>query len=325
MATRTRWGILATGRIAATFVADLKLLDDAELVAVGSRNLDSAQQFADAHGVPRAYGSWAELAADPDLDVIYVATPHSAHYQATKLCLEAGKSVLCEKPFTLDLASAQELVRIAAQRKVFLMEAMWTRTFPAVRRMVELVAEGAIGEVTAVHADFSVAGPFAPTDRMRAPELGGGALLDLGVYPVAFAQLFLGSPQRVAALATLTPELVDENTGIILGYPNGALAVLHCGMVGAGETIATVVGTTGRIVVPDAFFKPSRFTLVRDGLSEEISMPHSGHGMNFEAAEVNRCLREGLTESPLVPLDQSLEVLRTLDAVRRQIGVSYER
>ncbi|GAA5177720.1 Gfo/Idh/MocA family oxidoreductase [Rugosimonospora acidiphila] len=323
MSTRIRWGILATGNIANTFAQDLALLPDAEIAAVGSRTLDAARAFATRHGIPRAYGSWAELAADPEIDVVYVATPHSAHHEAARLCLEAGKAVLCEKPMTLDLASAQDLVTLAGERGVFLMEAMWMRTIPAIRKIVELVADGAIGEVTAVYADFGIAGPFEPTSRLRDPALGGGALLDLGVYPVTFAQLFLGPPQRIAALASLTPEGVDDNTGIILGYDGGALASLHCGIVGATPCTATIVGETGRIELPTLFFRPDRFTIHRGQQAEVVQVPIRGNGMGYEAEEVMRCLREGLTESPLVPLSSTIEVMRCLDAVRAQIGVRY--
>ncbi|MEV0385733.1 Gfo/Idh/MocA family oxidoreductase [Nonomuraea sp. NPDC050643] len=323
MATPTRWGILATGNIAASFVADLALLPDAEAVAVGSRRLDTATTFAAEHGIPRAYGSWAELAADPDVDVVYVATPHVAHHAAAHLCLSAGKPVLCEKPITLDRASAADLVATARGRGLFLMEGMWTRTLPAVRRMRELVADGAIGEVTAVYADFAISGPFPPGHRLRAPELGGGALLDLGVYPVTFAHMFLGVPSRISAMATLTPEGVDANTAMTFGYDSGALAVLHCGIVGGSPVSATVVGTRGRIVVPAGFFRTTGFTLVRGGESEEVTFPRRGNGLGFEAEEVMACLAAGRTESDLVPLSTTLDVMGILDEVRAQIGLTY--
>jgi predicted dehydrogenase len=324
MTSRTRWGILATGGIAGTFVEDLALLPEAEVAAVGSRTPDAARRFAARHGIPRAHGSWAELAADPDVDVIYVATPHSAHHEATRLCLEAGKAVLCEKPFTLDLASSQDLVTLAGERGLFLMEAMWMRTIPAVRRIAEMVADGLIGEVTAVYADFGIGGEFDATHRLRNPDLGGGALLDLGVYPVTFAHLFLGPPQRIAALATLTPEGVDDNTGIIFGYDDGAIATLHCGIVGDSPTVATIVGGTGRIELPSPFFRPDRFTVYRGDQAELVHVPIRGNGMGYEAEEVMRCLADGRLESPMAPWSATLDVMRSLDAIRAQIGVDYE-
>jgi predicted dehydrogenase len=318
-----RWGILATGGIATRFAEDLALLPDAELAAVGSRSLDSARAFADRHAVAAAYGSWAELAADASLDVIYVATPHNAHHSASKVCLEAGRAVLCEKPFTLDRPSAVDLVTTARDQGLFLMEAMWMRTNPAIRRIGELVDEGAIGEVTYVQADFGVTGPFPVGHRMRAPELGGGALLDLGVYPVTFAQLFLGVPEAVRAWASLTPEGTDQNTGVVLGFPGGGVATVHCGFLGESGQRASISGTGGRIELPRHFFRPDRFTLVRDGEPTEVEVPVRGNGMGYEAEEVMRCLRAGLTESPLIPLDATLAVMATLDEIRSQIGVAY--
>lgn len=321
-----RWGVLATGGIAAAFAEDLKLLPDAELVAVGSRSAASARGFADAHGIPRAHGSWAELAADPEVDVVYVATPHSAHRDAAAACLEAGKAVLCEKPFTLNRAEAEALVRLARERGTFLMEAMWTYCNPTVRRMTELIADGAIGEVKTVHADFGFVAQTEPTHRLRDPLQGGGALLDLGVYPVSLAHLVLGAPSAVSAWARLTPEGVDENTGIVLGYDSGAVAALSCSMVAFNPMVAVISGTAGRIELPYAFFRPTHFVLHRLGHdAEEVRLPDPdpGNGYGHEAAEVMRCLRAGERESPLVPLDGSLEVMATLDAVRERIGVRY--
>jgi predicted dehydrogenase len=323
MTTRTRWGILATGGIAGTFVADLKLLPQADVVAVGSRQLDTAQAFAAKYEIPRAYGSWAELAADPDLDVIYVATPHSAHHAASKLCLLAGKAVLCEKPITLDRAAAADLVTTARERGLFLMEGMWTRTLPAIRRMRDVVADDAIGEVTAVYADFAVGGPFPATHRLRARELGGGALLDLGVYPITFAHMFLGVPDRIAALATLNADGVDENTGVVFGYRSGAVATLHCGILGTGPVSASIVGTAGRVVIPRGFFHTNGFTLVRGDEVEEVTVPRRGNGLGYEAEEVMDCLAHGRTESDLVPLDTTLAVMGILDEIRALIGVTY--
>jgi predicted dehydrogenase len=321
----TRWGILATGGIAARFVEDLRLLPDAQVLAVGSRSMPSAQAFADRFDIPRAYGTWAELAADADVDVVYVATPHSAHHAATMTCLTAGRAVLCEKPLTLDLATSTELVQTARAHDVFLMEAMWMRCNPTIRRVCELIADGAIGEVTAIHADFGLAGPFAPESRLRDPAQGGGALLDLGVYPVSLAHLVLGRPDSVQAWAKLTPEGVDQNTGVLLGYDSGAVAALTCGLVGATAVAATITGSTGRIALPDPFFCPSEFSLRRAGSDPETIrvVEPAGNGYQYEAAEVQRCLTAGLVESPLVPHAVSLEVMELLDTIRGQIGVSY--
>ncbi|MFD7643536.1 Gfo/Idh/MocA family protein [Kitasatospora sp. NPDC059795] len=321
-----RWGILATGGIATSFVEDLAAVPGAQAFAVASRREESARAFADRHNISRAYGSWQELAADPEVDVVYVATPHSAHHGATKLLLEAGKAVLCEKPFTLNVDQSAELVALARKREVFLMEAMWTYLDPSVRRITELVADGAIGEVRSVQAEFGFVGPAeSPGHRLWDPAAGGGALLDLGVYPVAFAHLLLGEPETVQAQARLTARGVDAHTGMLLGYRSGATALLSCSLdVQCGQR-ASIQGDLGRIEIDRDFFRPAGFTLHRDGRDPETFHGPAlvGHGYGLEAAEVMRCLRVGVTESALVPLDGTLAVMRTLDAVRERIGVRY--
>ena len=319
----TRWGILGTGGIADTFATDLRLVPDAELTAVGSRTLPAAEKFASRHGFARAHGSWAELAADPDVDVIYVATPHAFHEPAAMECLTAGKAVLCEKPMTLDLASSAVLVQESRARRAFLMEAMWMRCNPVIREVAGLLRDGAIGRVTAVHADFGVQGPFAATHRMRAPELGGGALLDLGVYPVHLVHLLLGAPTSVQAWAHLTPERVDETTGVLFGYDTGAVAALTCSINGPSRNAASITGETGRIDLPVGFYAPQGYTITRGETAEEVSRPFEGRGYQFEAIEVQRCLAEGLLESPLVPSSATLEVMTLLDTIREEIGVVY--
>lgn len=354
-----RWGVLATGAIASAFTAELRKMPDAEVVAVASRTPERAKEFADRFDIPRAYGGWAELAADDEVDVVYVAGPHSAHRAAAGLCLEAGRAVLCEKSFTLNAPEAAELIDLARTHDRFLMEAMWMYCNPLVLRLANLVRDGAIGEVRTVQADFGLPGPFAPGHRLLDPAQGGGALLDLGVYPVSFAHLLLGEPGSVQAHALLSPEGVDLNTGVLLGWPDsGALATLSCSVTAGTPVTASVTGTKGRVDVPHGFFFPQRFTLHRDGHDpqevtyEEVASadhaaaaraahtphaphdsphaphdgPHAPHAsLRHEAAEVMRCLRAGEKESPLVPLDGSLAVMRTLDAVRERIGVRYPR
>jgi predicted dehydrogenase len=337
MAAETvRWGILATGGIAAAFTADLVDLPDAEVVAVASRTEASAKAFAERFGIERAYGGWDALAADEDIDVVYVATPHSAHRVAAGLCLEAGRNVLVEKAFTLNAGEAAELVALARGRGSFLMEAMWMYCNPVIRRLKALVDDGAIGEVRTIQADFGLAGHLLPearngvlppAHRLRDPEQGGGSLLDLGVYPVSFAQLLLGEPSDVVARAVLSDEGVDLQTGALLNWESGALASVHCSIVGGLATSASVTGSLGRIDVPDGFFFPDRFVLHRDGRDpqEFAADPADGprNSLRHEAREVMRALRAGETESPLVPLDGTLAVMRTLDAIRERIGVRY--
>ncbi|QNS06566.1 Gfo/Idh/MocA family protein [Streptomyces xanthii] len=324
---RVRWGILATGGIAQQFTAELLDLPDAEVVAVASRSEAGAKTFAERFGIGRAYGDWASLAADEDVDVVYVATPHSAHREAARLCLEAGRAVLCEKAFTLNAREAEELVALARARGLFLMEAMWMYCHPLIRRLKALVDDGVIGEVRTVQADFGLAGPFPPSHRLRDPAQGGGATLDLGVYPVSFAHLLLGEPESVTARAQLSPEGVDLQTGMLLSWSGGAQALLHCAVNSGTGVTASVTGSAGRIDVPGGFFYPDRFVLHRDGREPEEFVAAAEDGprdsMRHEAMEVMRCLRSGSVESPLVPLDGSLGVMRTLDAVRSAIGVRY--
>ena len=291
-AEKVRWGILATGGIAAAFAADLVDLPDAEVVAVASRTEASAKAFAERFGIERAYGDWAALAEDTDVDVVYVATPHSAHRAAAGLCLEAGRNVLCEKAFTLNAREAEELVALARGRGSFLMEAMWMYCNPLVRRLKRLVEDGAIGEVRHVQADFGLAGPFPPSHRLRDPRQGGGSLLDLGVYPVSFAQLLLGEPSDITARAVLSSEGVDLQTGALLSWESGALASVHCSIIGGTATSASVTGSQGRIDIPYGFFFPDRFVLHRDGRDPEefAADPVDGprNSLKHEAREVRR-------------------------------------
>jgi predicted dehydrogenase len=322
--TTTRWGILGTGGIASAFAGDLPLASGAVLAAVGSRHLDTAREFAAKYGFARAHGSWAELAADPEVDVIYVATPHAFHYDAAMACLAGGKAVLCEKPMTLDLASSARLALEARTRGLFLMEAMWMRCNPAIRSIVALIDEGVIGEVKAVHADFGLQGPFPATHRLRDPALGGGALLDLGVYPINLAHLVLGAPATVESWAHLTPEGVDENTGILFGYASGAMAALTCSINGLTRNAASITGTLGRIDLPPYFYMPRSYTLTLAGGSpQEFEYPFEGRGYQFEAAEVMRCLAAGELESPLMPQETTLEIMNLMDTVRAEVGVAY--
>ncbi|WP_197287664.1 Gfo/Idh/MocA family protein [Streptomyces apocyni] len=322
---QVRWGVLGTGWIAERFTAELLTMgEDAQVVAVGSRTERAAGAFAGRFGIERAYGDWAALAADDAVDVVYVATPHSTHRVAAGMCLEAGRAVLCEKAFTLNAREAAELIALAERHDRFLMEAMWMYCHPLIRRLTALVRGGAIGDVRTVHADFGLAGPFAQGHRLRDPAQGGGALLDLGVYPVSFAQLLLGEPSAVAASATLSEESIDLQTGMLLSWESGAHAVLHCSIEGGTPVSASVTGTKGRLDLPDGFFFPDRLVLHRPGHEPEV---FTGEGprdsLRHEAAEVMRCLRAGETQSPMVPWESTLAVMRTLDAVRERIGVRY--
>jgi predicted dehydrogenase len=315
-----RWGILGTGGIARTFTEDLQVLGH-EVAAVGSRATGTAEEFAGRYGIGRAYGSYAELAADDQVDVVYVATTHNVHHAAARTCLEAGRPVLVEKPFTTSAADAADLVALARERELFAMEAMWTRFNPLVGRVRELVADGAIGEVKAVYADFAENHPYDASHRLWAPALAGGALLDVGVYPVSFAWMLLGEPATVQAVSTPAPTGVDANTGILFGYDSGAVALLHCGFLAKSPQTATITGTKGWIEVAGPFWHPEAMTLHRDGAEPETStLDILGKGYTYQAQEVARCLAAGLTESPLMPLDESVAIMRALDRITTDLA-----
>ncbi len=320
-----RWGILGTGRIAGDFARGLASLPDAALVAVGSRSQEAADAFGDRAGVVRRHPSYEALAADPEVDAIYVATPHPLHAENSLLCLRAGKAVLCEKPFTVNAGEAEAVVALARARGLFLMEAMWWRFFPLMGELRRLLAAGAIGEPRMLAADFGfrVAAPN-PAGRLFNPALGGGALLDVGVYTVSLAAQIFGAPARIAGLAQLGETGVDEQGAMILGYDGGQLAVLSTAIRTRTPVEATIMGTDGLIRIHPPWYKPAQLTLSRPSQPDEaIEMPFEGNGYNYEAAEVMRCLREGRRESALMPLDETLSVMRTLDRIRAQWGLRY--
>jgi predicted dehydrogenase len=318
------WGILATGGIAASFTQDLALLPDARVAAVGSRTTAAAKDFADRFDIPRHYGDWDGLIADPDVDIVYIANTNNGHYEAARRCLAGGKAVLCEKPFTLNHHEAQTLVDMATERGLFLMEAMWMRCNPAILRMMDEIRDGVIGEVTSVMSHFGLSGPFPLGHRLRDPKLGGGALLDLGVYPVTLAQLVLGRPDRVAATASLTPEGVDATCGVLHGYDSRpAVANLTCSQESDSAVTAVIAGPKGRIELSGPFYAPRQYTFRHGDRERTVEQPYLGNGMVHEAVEAMRCLRAGLRESPLLPWADTLDVMATMDEIRRQIGVVF--
>ncbi len=314
-----RWGLIGTGRIAETFAADLRLTDSGRVTAVGSRQMDSANRFADRFEIANRHASYEALVADPDVDVVYVATPHPLHHSGALLALRAGKSVLVEKPFAMNAGEAEELVATARAEGLFLMEAMWTRFLPHIAEIRRLLAEGALGEIVIVTADHGQWFPKDRDSRLFAPELGGGALLDLGVYPVSFASMVLGKPDRIVALVDPTFTGVDGQTSMLFGYSSGAQAALTCTLSAKSPTRAAIVGTDARIEVDGDFYAPTSFTVIsRMGEPTRFDTPHKGRGLWYQADEVARCLHEELLESPLMPLDESVSIMQTMDAVLTQ-------
>ena len=311
-----RWGILSTGRIAHTFAHDLRFVDGGVVSAVGSRSVDSANAFADEFDVAHRHGSYEALVDDPDVDVVYVATPHPFHHANALLALEHGKPVLVEKAFTMNAVEARDLVRVAREKQLFLMEAMWTRFLPHVVAVRRLLLDGALGDVLMVEADHGQWFEKDPRSRLFAPELGGGAMLDLGVYPVSFASMVLGTPSRIEALVEPAFTSVDGQVAMLFGYENGAQAILSCSSLVRTATRACISGSEARIEIDGDFYAPTSFSLVsRSGEKERFEFPHEGRGLHYQTNEVARCLREGLKESPVMPLDETVSIMATIDEV----------
>ena len=324
MTDEIRWGILGTGNIARKFATGLAALEDADLVAVGSRSKSAASAFAGEFSIRNQHASYGDLVADPEVDVVYVATPHSLHKRNMLLCLQAGKAVLCEKPFTINADEAQAAISAARSSRIFLMEAMWTRYLPIMVEVRRLIADGAIGEVRMVAADFGYRSAFNAERRTFNPELGGGALLDVGVYPISLASMLLGAPDRIASLAELGETGIDEQSAMVLGYPGGQLAVLYTAVRTTTPQDATIMGTDGFIRIHSPWWVAKTMTLHLAGKAPQvIEMPFTGNGYNYEAAEVHACLRAGKLESDLMPLDETLAIMQTMDRIRTQWGMRY--
>lgn len=322
--TPIRWGILGPGSIAEQFARGLAAAPGAELAAVGSRSIVRAESFAERYGFERAWGSYQELVSDPHVDVIYVATPHPFHYPASLLCLEAGKAVLCEKPFTVNAEEALHLIELAETNELFLMEAIWTRFLPLFVEIRRLITEGAIGEPRMVTADFGFSHGGGPEHRLFNPDLAGGALLDVGIYGATLASMVLGNPDRISSLAVLGDTGVDEVSGVTFAYDDGAMAQFNCAVNVATPNEATIIGTKGWIKIDRHWWKGERMSIHRDGCPDDvIEAPMEGNGYNYEAGEVMRCMRAGLIESPVMPHAETLATIKTLDAIRAQWGLSY--
>jgi dihydrodiol dehydrogenase / D-xylose 1-dehydrogenase (NADP) len=319
-----RWGILGTGNIAHKFATGLQSASGAQLVAVGSRTQASADKFGAEFNIPRRHTSYEALAHDPEVDAIYISTPHPFHVENTKLCLENGKAVLCEKPFTINTRQADEVIALARQKRLFLMEAMWTRFLPALIRTRELIAEGAIGEVRMVTADFGFRTNFNPQGRLFDPKLGGGALLDVGIYPISLAFMLFGAPTEVTSQADLGETGVDEQSAYLFRYDKGQIALLSSATRTETPQEALILGTEGSIKLHSPWWNATQLTLKRSGQAGEvIAPPRVGNGYNYEAEEVGRCLKAGKLESETIPLDETRTIIATMDAIRAQWNLKY--
>lgn len=323
-----RWGILGTGWIATLFAKGLNDLPGTELVAVGSRSQETADEFADKFDIPTRHASYEALAKDPTIDVIYVSSPHTLHKEHSLLCMAEGKAVLCEKPFTMNTDESEEMIAYAKANNIFLMEAMWTRFLPHMKQIKSLIADGAIGELRMLQADFGMAFPFNPEHRLFDINLGGGALLDAGIYPVSLAHYLFGPPTEIKSFANFGSTKVDEEVAIIMQHGEGQLSLLSTSLRLDLPHEAVILGTNGKIKIDKSWFTPTSFTLYQGG--EEIETVTSGTegeleltGYNYEALEVNNCLREGKLESSVMPLDETLVIMQTLDSLREQWGFKY--
>ena len=319
-----RWGIIGTGGIAKAFARDLSYLNNQIVQAVGSRSLETATEFALEFPGCTPYGSYAELVADPMIDAVYVATPHPHHVANTVLALNAGKPVLCEKPFAVNAVEAQTMVAAARENGVALLEAMWTRFLPHITQLRSILASGQIGEVISVEADHGQYLMAREIPRLIEPELAGGALLDLGIYPVSFAHMLLGKPTKITASGVLTDKGVDGQTSAIFDYANGAQAILTTTMITSTPCRATIAGTLGRIEIDRTFYNPAPMRVVLiDGTTTEYPNNYQGHGLREQAAELERMIDSGEIESPLLTHQMSIEVMQSLDEIRNQIGLRY--
>ena len=320
-----RWGILGTGFIAGLQTQDLKE-NGFTVQAVGSRSLDSSKAFAEKYGVTAAHGSYEDLVADPLVDVVYIATPHPFHHANALLALNAGKHVLVEKAFTMNAREAQDIVDLAESKGLVALEAMWTRFLPHMIRVRELIAAGAIGDVRKVVATHNQSLPKDPAHRLNDPALGGGALLDLGIYPISFAFDILGTPASIKASASMSATGVDRQTAAIFEYADGAQAIVDCELDAASANRAMVIGTEGWIDIEHTWYNPVPFTVfgVDDTVVERYDQPVNSRGMQYQAAELERLIRTGETAGTVLPPGDSVAIMAAMDEIRQQIGLRYE-
>lgn len=318
------WGILAAGGIAKAFAKDLQVAG-LDAVAIGSRSQESADRFGDELGIPHRHGSYEALVADPDVDIVYIATPHPFHAEAAILALQAGKHVLVEKPFTLNGAEARAVVTLAEEKNLLVLEAMWTRFLPHMIRIHEILDAGTIGDVRTVLADHNQDLPKDPENRLYNPKLGGGALLDLGIYPISFAVDILGTPTDIAAFASFTETGVDRQTAVLLTHEGGRQAVLQTALDTRGPNRAEILGTEGRIEIDEVWYTPTSFTLydVTGAVAERYESTVDGRGMQFQALEAERLIRAGETASPRLAPTETVAIMDILDGVRSRIGLRY--
>jgi predicted dehydrogenase len=320
-----RWGILSTGNIADKFAEAVTTLPQARLAAVGSRTQEAADAFGKRWNVPHRHASYESLLRDSDVDVIYIATPHPMHFENAMACLRAGKAVLCEKPFAMRAFEAEKMVALAREKRLFLMEAMWTRYHPAIKKVRAMLAEGALGDVRLMQSDFCFRATFDPNGRLFNRALGGGGLLDLGIYPVSLASMVFGGPPRnIVSNAHIGSTGVDDQASVILEYSEGRQAVMTFGLLLDSPQETRIAGTAGHLRIHQPWWHPQELTWHKaDGSDESIHLAFPGNGYEQEATEVMECMQSGRLESPAMPLEETISLMRTLDAIRAQWGLRY--
>lgn len=318
------WGIIGCGNIASKFAHELNLVKDCNLYAVASRSMDKAESFAQAHRADIAYGSYQSLVEDQNVDVVYVATPHPMHHPDSLLCIAHGKHVLCEKPLAMNGSEVKQMITAARENRVFFMEAMWTLLFPYMGKLKELIAEDVLGDIKMIEADFGFRADHDPNGRLFNNRLGGGALLDIGVYPLALCHHLLGKPDAVTALGQIGSTGVDESTSISLGWKNGAMASLHCTILADTKCVAKIFGSKAYIEIDSRWHRAKSMHLKdRNGLIESYQFADEFQGYAYEIQETNECIRNNNIESQIVSHQFSIELMETMDRIRKIINLSY--
>lgn len=320
-----KWGIIGTGTIASTFATALNSMEGTKLAAVASRDINRAKRFAERFLITKAYDTYEAMVKDPELDVIYIGTPHTEHKSNAALCIQYGKAVLCEKPFTLNVSESEYLITLAREHQVFLMEAMWTKFLPTTRQVKQWLKEKRIGEVRHLRLSFGYHSEFRIDSRLYNPELAGGALLDVGVYPISYVVYMLDRlPDEIISSAILGRSQVDEQNIIIMKYNDGILADISSAIAADTGNDAVIIGDKGKIMIPD-FWKAEKAYLYneKNELIETFHLPFEKNGYVYEAYEVNQCLREGKLESAQLPLKDTLEIMKLMDEIRAQWGLIY--
>lgn len=324
MQKKINWGIIGLGKIANKFAADLQLSTISKLYGVASRDITKAENFATHYNSTKYFDSYEALADDPEIDVIYIATPNSFHYENTIMCLKKGKAVLCEKPMGIDAKQVKQMIAEAKLRNVFLMEGIWTRFIPATQKLIEILNKKTIGELRFIRADFGFKGDTNPEGRVYNKKLGGGSLLDIGIYPIYFSLLTLGIPSEMKVMARMTQTDVDAYCSMLFDYDNGAKANLESTIEADTPTEAFIYGENGSIQLHTRFHHTEKMTISRNGEKEVLDIKYQGNGYSYEIEEVNKCLLNHETESAKLPLSMSIHLITLIDRVKKEIGLIYE-